>query len=191
MLHLKPSSYVKNAHLLKSEYAVKDGKIIANLDAPLILDMVLRFLYINKDKALSFYLETPDNLKAEADFTNDSTPKNPMFAFNASFESFEKASGVLFFFSEILAKDGLCRYKFRADNDEIYCEKYNIVTITCEDTEKYGKLLCDMKIPRTDNLVTAYDTFSKETPGMSKRVFYKGMSAKDLPQLFRQYGFTR
>jgi len=189
MLRLKQGSYVHKAHLLNMEYTVTEEGITANIDSDLILDICLRFLHINKDKSLYFYLETSDEQKREIDVSSDSTARNASVSYRIDFDSFEKASGVLFYFSDLIARDGICRFKFGTqDGDEIESGKYNIVKITSDDIEKYEKIFTLNEIPKVEKLTTAYDTFSKEHPGVSKRMTYKGMTVLDIPDALKAYG---
>lgn len=190
MLQLKYGSYVRNNHLLKMEYSFTDYGIAANIDAALLLEICLRFLDINRNENLYFLIETADGLKRELDTSSDDSIRNSVFSFRTGFDSFEKASGVLFFFSDLLTKDGLCRFSFGCDNknDEIQCGKYNTVKIRCDNKDKYVEIFEKLKIPYTDKLVTAYDTFTMDSPGISKKATHKGMSVTDIPEALKMYG---
>lgn len=189
MLQLKPSTYVHKAEVLECAYSISQEEIKANVHFSLILDLCLRFLHLNKDKKLFFYLETPDGLSREADVSSDTFSKNPTQAFRVDFESFEKASALLFYFADLLLKDGLCRYKFGTnEGDEFSVGKYNIITVTGENVERYEELFINAKIPKTEKLITAYDTFSKETPGFTKSSSFKGISVMEIPEYLKMYG---
>ena len=189
MLQLKAGSYVSKNHLLKMEYTTNSDGISANIDTGYIPEICLRFLALNKDKRLYFRLETAEGLKREADFSPDETLQNSTVSYRVDFDSFEKASGVIFFFSDLLMRDGLCRFYFGSDDgDVLECGKYNTVNILCRDTSKYIEILEELEIPYTEKLVTAYDTFSKQSPGFSRRVVYKGVSVMDIPEALKMYG---
>ena len=189
MLQLKAGSYVYKNHLLNMEYTLTEDGISANIDAALIPEICLRFLDINKNERLYFRLETADGIKKEADVSPNGADRKASVSFRVDFDSFEKASGVLFFFSDLLTKDGLCTFFFGSDGgDIIECGKYNTVKISCRDNSKYVEVLKNLEIPYTEKLVTAYDTFSKQSPGFSRKVTHKGMMAEDIPEALKIYG---
>ena len=41
---------------------------------------------------------------------------------------------------------------------------------------------------KVDNLVTAWDTFSQDTPGQSERYDFNGKTVFDLPEALKEWG---
>ena len=44
------------------------------------------------------------------------------------------------------------------------------------------------EIEKADHLLTAWDTFTNDTPGQSERYDYKGKSVYDLPEELKEWG---
>ena len=44
------------------------------------------------------------------------------------------------------------------------------------------------EIEKTDHLITAWDTFTTETPGQSRRYDYNGKNVFDLPEELKEWG---
>ena len=66
--------------------------------------------------------------------------------------------------------------------------QYNVVTIYSQQLENYADFFAAHEIFQVNQLVTAWDTFSAQTPGKSERVDYQGKSVYDLPAELKEVG---
>ena len=76
-------------------------------------------------------------------------------------------------YADILIHDGFIRFGFGEHGnkqlDEVFVGAYKIVSIYTDDPAPYESLLAEFGIPRVDKLITAWDTFSAEHPGICDR----------------------
>ena len=92
--------------------------------------------------------------------------------------------------ASLLINDGLCSFGFgcHQTHDEIMVGKYNVITIYCRDKKVYDGFFEQHDINPVTNLVTAWDTFTQESPGESERVDTNGESVFDIPNIFKEWG---
>lgn len=93
-------------------------------------------------------------------------------------------------YGELLVNDGMNRFGFgcHESGDEIMLDKYNVVTIYSRTLSKYNDFFEAHEINRVSQLVTAWDTFSDDTPGQAERYDYNGKSVYDLPDVLKDWG---
>lgn len=93
-------------------------------------------------------------------------------------------------YGELLINDGMNRFGFgcHESQDEIMLDKYNVVTIYSQQLSNYNEFFEAHGIEKVESLITAWDTFSDETPGQAERCDYKGKSVYDLPEELKDWG---
>ena len=67
-------------------------------------------------------------------------------------------------------------------------DKYNVITIYSQQLSNYSDFFEAHGIKKVESLITAWDTFSDETPGQAERCDYKGKSVYDLPEELKDRG---
>lgn len=80
--------------------------------------------------------------------------------------------------------DGISSFGFggHESQDEIMVGHYNILTIYSHNPDKFEGFYEMHMIERKDNLVTAWDTFTKDTPRQSFRYEIGGKTVFDIPE---------
>ena len=170
-------------------YEILDGRIVANVNAEKLLDAFKFFIVLNRDERGFFFLELPVNRDEEV-------PKRPGVV-----ETFhrrvyyiddlppEESFAILRRSGDLLINDGISSFGFGFQTrDEIMLDKYNIVTISSSEVEKYAEIFLPLEIPRVENLKTAWDTFTQDNPGIAERVEIDGKTVFDLPEEYRDWG---
>lgn len=71
---------------------------------------------------------------------------------------------------------------------EIMRDKYNVIMLWSENTEKYTDIFNSHNIPQCENLVTAWNTFSYEFPGECNRITVNRKTVYDLPDELKNIG---
>ena len=66
--------------------------------------------------------------------------------------------------------------------------KYNVMTIYSRKLSEYSDFFESHRIEKVDNLITAWDTFTNDTPGQAKRYDCNGISVFDLPEKLKGRG---
>lgn len=96
-------------------------------------------------------------------------------------------------YGELLIHDGISKFGFggHKSQDEIMLDKYNVVTIYSQCLSKYDLFFDSHKIEKVDKLITAWNTFTKETPGRTERYNSDGKSVFDLPKELEKWGIYK
>lgn len=171
------------------EYEETEYGYIANVSAEKIIDVLKDFVHL-QDDLLFFFLELPTNLADEPKKENVIASNFHKDIYYMDGLTKEKTFSFLDSVGELLTNDGLCRFGFgsQSNNDEIMVGKYNVITISCKKNNPYGNLFHKNKIKRTENLVTAWDTFSIEYPGRSKKIELNGKDVYSIIDDFKEWG---
>ena len=189
MLNMVQGCRVPFPEELSEGYEILDGRIVANVNAEKLLDAFKFFIVLNRDERGFFFLELPVNRDEEV-------PKRPGVV-----ETFhrrvyyiddlppEESFAILRRSGDLLINDGISSFGFGFQTrDEIMLDKYNIVTISSSEVEKYAEIFLPLEIPRVENLKTAWDTFTQDNSGIAERVEIDGKTVFDLPEDYRDWG---
>ncbi len=189
MLEMITGCSVPAADRLFEEYAVKEWGFEANISAGKIHEVFEHFLAV-QEGSLFFIMELPT--KADVEETLRKSDSDPMHVDIYYIDGLtrEEALAILFRYGELLINDGLVRFGFGVhDNSaELMKMNYNILTLWTTDSEAYRDFFEAQDVPHTENLVTAWDTFSAETPGKSRKIEINGMDVYSLPEELSDWG---
>ena len=85
-------------------------------------------------------------------------------------------------YGELLLQDGLSAFAIGslATEEELFVQKYKVLSIYSPQIARVEKLLARFEVPRTDAIVTAWDTFSEAHPGEAQRLEIAGMTVPDM-----------
>lgn len=190
MLNLCKGYKIYELERLNEEYEVTDGvTLMANVGAEKINEVFRHFIVMH-DEPLFFILELPvtyDRENPAAPGILQETHKDVYYIDGCTQE---QCLVLLERYGELLINDGMNRFGFgcHESNDEIMLDKYNVVTIYSQQLSKYNDFFEVHGIVKVDNLVTAWDTFTNDTPGKAERYDYKGKSVYDLPEELKDWG---
>lgn len=189
MLKFRKGCTVPFPEKIHEEYEINDNCIIANIDADKIEDLLLDFIKLHNEP-LFFILEIPSKLE-------DENIVKPCWVEGLHKDVYyidgctqEQALVIVEKIGDLLINDGLSSFGFGChfSHDEIMVGKYNIITIYSKNTNSYNVLLEKNELKRVNNLVTAWDTFTHDTPGEAKRIETNGKNVFDIPEMFADWG---
>lgn len=102
----------------------------------------------------------------------------------------EKALAILMRTKDVLFQDGLSTFGYgcHISRDEILFGKYNVLTVFSEDISQYHAFFDTHAIPKTERLLTAWDTFSVEHPGDSMCYTVGNKTIYDIPKQLKSWG---
>ena len=189
MLKMTEGCKVPKADMLSEQYKILENRIIANVNADKI-EAVIRD-YINMhDEPMFFFLELPTNQRDEEKLRKNDT--DPCHIDVYYIDGMDKKSALLLFskYSRLLVNDGMSKFGFGVHGQatEIMRDKYNIIMLWAENTEKYTDIFNAHNISRCEELVTAWNTFSYEMPGECRKITVNGKSVYDLPNELKSIG---
>lgn len=190
MIELKKCCKVPFPEYLYEQYEVHQTCIFANVNVSKVMAMMEQFIKKHNDEPLFFILEIPTSLDDE---DVDSENKADSFHEDVYFIdglNKDEALQILKELGDLLSQDGMNTFGFggHMSHEEITFGRYNVMTIYTRDTDKYSPLLSDFGIEKTDNLITAWDTFSREHGGETWRMDNTDFNIYDIPKMYKDKG---
>ncbi len=193
MLEMKECCKVPFPEKLFEEYEIRETAIYANINASKILEMMKRFIQMH-DEPLFFILELPCK-EDDGGITKEKTLTNTNDDYDVYFIDgldAKQATGCIDALGDFLVKDGMNLFGIggHESHEEILFGKYNVMTIYTKNADTYRDFLNGFGIRKTDNLVTAWDTFDPEHPGECERYISEktGKTIYDIPEMYKEYG---
>lgn len=85
-------------------------------------------------------------------------------------------------YGDLLLNDGISQFAVasHATREEMFIQKYKLIDIYCDNPAIYFGFLIKYGLKQTDKLITAWDTFSYETPGEVCRIEMDRINAFDV-----------
>lgn len=171
MLKMIEGAEIKDFDKLNEEYEIKEKRIVANVNADKILNIIYDFINMNDDLYF-LILEIPTKTAEEENLKENGKVKSfykDVYYRDGMSKKF--ANEVLSNIGDLFINDGMAHIGIgnHNNNSEIMTAKYNIVSIYFEDNDvnSYEKIFINGGIKKTDKLKTAWDFFSEENPGKS------------------------
>ena len=189
MFQMKKCCSVPFPENLSEQYEIIENSIVANVGTDKIKNMILEFIDMH-DEWLFFILEIPTNWNDEPKDENGELMGRHKDVYYIDGCSQEKAKSILSNIGDLLIDDGMNCFGFggHESDEEILFEKYNVMTVYTHNPEKYEAFLENYNITKTDNLVTAWDTFSEEHYGESEIYEIEGKNIYSIPENYKEYG---
>ena len=188
-LKWKAGSRITAKTVLYEGYEVKESWIAANVSVDKI-DALTRGFIAMLDEPLFFILELPSNAREEQPVRPGVVDKLHKDVYYIDGCSREKALAILDLAGPLLCQDGLAEFGFagHASGYEIMFGKYNAVFAFGKPLDAFAPLFAAHGIPRVDHLITAWDTFTADTPGNSSLYEWNGKTVYDLPEMLKEQG---
>lgn len=190
MLKLGKGYTVGEPERLKEEYEVtSDSSMVANVDADKIAEAFWHFIKIHEEP-LFFILELPVSRDREQEIAPGILRETHKDVYYIDGCTQGKCLILLERYGELLINDGMNRFGFggHKSQDEIMLGRYNVVEIYSRNLSEFDSFFEAHGIYRAEKIVTAWDTFTRDTPGQSERYDYKGKSVYDLPEELKDWG---
>ena len=189
MLKLRKGCKVPFPERLSEGYEHMDFGIVANVGADKIRSVLEHFIAI-WDEKIFFILELPSALKDEVEIRPGVLAAKHKDVYYIDGCTAEKALTILAKTADLLINDGMSTFGFgcHESKDEILIGYYNVVSIYTSNKERYDGFFEAHEINQVETLLTAWDTFSQETPGESEIVVTDGKRVYDIPEMFKDWG---
>jgi hypothetical protein len=187
--------HIPRVAILKEGYEIKlrdenAFTICANVSAEKI-DSVFRASLTRLPEPVFLILETPCNQVREIELRKkptDSVHRNVYFMDGPDRSRLIK---IYEQFQELLIHDGLVYFgvKSRKSGDEVFVSAYKIFHFFGQMPNRFEDVLTEFAIPKTEHLITAWNTFTKDAPGEKSRCYVNGIGIYEmLETLIRQHG---
>lgn len=189
MLKLRKGCKVPLSEKLYEGYKRKENYIYANVDSDKIIDVLNHFITIHNEP-LFFILELPTKLDNENIVQSNVIKCLHKDVYYIDGCNQDEALIILLRIGELLVNDGLCSFGFGGhhSHNEIMVGKYNLISIIENKQGFFDNFFEVHDIQPVQQLITAWDTFTKECPGESERVVTGGKDVFDIPEMFKDWG---
>ena len=180
-------SLVEN--LFESFTKLTEHHLMANVHAEKILEVFQHFIVIH-DEPLFFILELPVSIDREKVVAKNIIKESHKDVYYIDGCSREECLALLIRYGDLLVNDGLSKFGFggHKSHDEIMLDSYNVVTIYSKELSKFTDFFEPHNIQFVEELVTAWKTFSKTSPGISEIYESNGKTVYDLPEELAEWG---
>ena len=180
-------SLVEN--LFESFTKLTEHHLMANVHAEKILEVFQHFIVIH-DEPLFFILELPVSIDREKVIAKNIIKESHKDVYYIDGCSREECLALLIRYGDLLVNDGLSKFGFggHKSHDEIMLDSYNVVTIYSKELSKFNDFFEPHNIQFVEELVTAWKTFSKTSPGISEIYESNGKTVYDLPVELAEWG---
>lgn len=188
-LKLKAGSKVPFPDCLYEGYEQGENSIVANVGIDKV-EAVMRHFISMHDEPLFFILELPANLRDCPQAAPGDTAHWCKNIYYIDGCTQEKALAILEQVGGVLFQDGISTFGFgcHKSHDEILFGKYNVLIVYSENISQYPAFFEAHKIPKTERLTTAWDTFSMEHPGDSMRYAAGEKTVYAIPEQLKSWG---
>ena len=176
-------------NLFESFTKLTEHHLMANVHAEKILEVFQHFIVIH-DEPLFFILELPVSIDREKVIANNIIKESHKDVYYIDGCSREECLALLIRYGDLLVNDGLSKFGFggHKSHDEIMLDSYNVVTIYSKELSKFNDFFEPHNIQFVEELVTAWKTFSKTSPGISEIYESNGKTVYDLPEELAEWG---
>ena len=183
---------------LKEEYKVFDKWISANISAENIRKVVNKFIEIEEGNQFCLFIELPSNQEDEnvIGVTQEGYCQVDCLHMDVYYLddiSADQLMGLLDIFEDILVNDGLSSFGVLSQSGrEIGKYKYNVIKAYSHDgLSPIVKVFTALDIPETDELITAWNYFSKDNPGISEIYNKDGKTIYDVVDTLKEIGMYK
>lgn len=152
---------------------------------PLLMDFISQL-----EEPLFIVLEMPLNQNEEAPLRKQNNGPFHKKICYLDGQSKAQVRDIMVQYGEILLNDGISQFAVASHvtGDDFFIQKYKLVDIYCKPANKYCALLKKHGFDETTNLLTPWDTFSREHPGSVERIQYHGKDIYDVFQTLLKLG---
>lgn len=180
-------SLVEN--LFESFTKLTEHHLMANVHAEKILEFFQHFIAIH-DEPLFFILELPVSIDREKVIAKNIIKESHKDVYYIDGCSREECLALLIRYGDLLVNDGLSKFGFggHKSHDEIMLDSYNVVIIYSKELSKFNDFFEPHNIQFVEELVTAWNTFSKTSLGISEIYESNGKTVYDLPEELAEWG---
>lgn len=188
-MKLKSGCNVPFPNQIEEGYMVNVNQITANVDIDNIEDVINHFIVMH-DEPLFFILELPASANDETEISPGITEKLHTNIYYIDGCSQEEALFIMSRIGNLLLNDGISAFGYggHESGDEIMFGKYNVLTVFSLNIESYDKFFAAHNIKKKSNIITAWETFDENHPGLSKRVTIGGKDVFSIPKQFEDWG---
>ena len=189
MLKMRKGCSVPFPEKLSEGWQDQQFGFVANVDADKIESLLEHFIQLHEEP-MFFVLELPSKQEDETEIRPGVVNALHKDVYYIDGCTQQETLAILNRTAKLMINDGLCSFGvgFHLSHDEIMVGKYNVISVYTRNKDAFDGFFEKHGIGFSENLITAWDTFTQDAPGESFRVDTNGRSIYDLPELLRDFG---
>lgn len=188
MFQTAPGVTVPFPDKILEEYQIFEGEsIYANVSYERLSALVTDF-YKALPEPLFLTMLLPLSIYEEKKIGSDKTLHQEVLYLDGQPQS--QIDAIMSAYGQLLLSDGISEFAIAShqSHDEIFIQKYKVISIFSKMPEKYVPLLNSYGLHKTDNLITAWDTLSHDYPGECRRICIEGLDAFNIAKALKKQG---
>lgn len=164
-----------NPELIKAEYLIANNYLVFNANIDNLMRLVFDFLD-SINLPLLFFMEIPCTAQEEQRLRKSNEDSFHYNLYYLRIDDKEVILDILNKYGEVLLHDGLTRFGLLSHElDEIFISKYKVTYIKGKNFLDYVELLENYNYTRTEEIITPWETFSKENYGTASSIKINGI----------------
>ncbi|QAT49311.1 hypothetical protein EQM14_05690 [Caproiciproducens sp. NJN-50] len=191
MFQTAPGVTIPFSNKILEEYQIFEGEsICANVSYEKLSALVTNF-YQALPEPLFLVMQLPLSIDEENKMGFEEILHQEVLYLDGQTQS--QIDTIMTSYGQLLLSDGLSQFAIAShqSHEEIFIQKYKVVSIYSETPERYAVLLTKYGLHKTDHLITAWDTFSKDYPGECRRICIEGLDAYNVADILKKQGMYR
>ena len=191
MFRTAPGVTIPFPDKILEEYQIFQGEsICANVSYEKLTSLVTNF-YRALSEPLFFVMQLPLSIDEENQMGFKEILHQEVLYLDGQTQS--QINTIMSSYGQLLLSDGLSQFAIAShkSHEEIFIQKYKVVSIYSEMPEKFADLLTKYGLHKTDHLITAWDTFSQDYPGECRRICLEGLDAFNVADILKKQGMYR
>lgn len=191
MFQTAPGVTIPFPDKILEEYQIFNGEsICANVSYEKLSDLVTDF-YRTLPEPLFFVMQLPLSIDEENKIGFEKIYHQEVLYLDGQTQS--QIDTIMSTCGQLLLSDGMSQFAIAShrSHEEIFIQKYKVVSIYSRMPEKYVSLLTQYGLHQTDNLITAWNTFTQDYPGECRRIRMEDLDAYDVADILKKQGMYR
>lgn len=175
--------------IIKEEFEINDKYLDMNLSIEKFQPFLLDFLN-DLIEPLFLIIEIPVNKQKEEELSRIGETGFHYEVFYKDGCNKENITSIIHKYGAILINDGSSRFGIASHKtrDELFIHDYKIIQIFSENIQQYQKLMQKYNIHETQNLITAWNTISRNAPGERRTIKVDGKNIYDVVEELKKDG---
>lgn len=191
MFQTAPGVTVPFPDKILEEYQIYGGEsIFANVSYEKLTAFVTEF-YKSLPEPLFFVMQLPLSIYEENEMGFDKICHQEVLYLDG--QTRNQIDKIMDSYGQLLFSDGISEFAIAShqSHEEIFIQKYKIVSIYSKVPEKYAGLLIRYGLHQTNHLITAWDTFSDDDPGECRSICMEGLNTYQVADTLKKQGMYR
>lgn len=177
---------------IEEKYTLRGNSISINISFEKLKSLIEDFV-IELCEPLFLFIHLPLIEDEEKELRNNDTVPFHSEVLYLDGQTKKQIGEIMEQYGTVLLNDGISQFGIASHKteDEIFIQKYKLVSIYSKDVSRYSILMDKYGIVYTESLITAWETFSREHPGECSKVTIDKVDVYSIVELLKEKGMYR